>query len=76
LLPGGKRSDIRDRLSSRISVRCSRECNAAASTSTAPQEALDLLIEARTPVEDYPELRERGRRSRRNREHAWMLEKE
>jgi hypothetical protein len=42
----------------------------------APQEAVDMLIEAKTPVEDHPELRERGRRSRRNREHAWMLEKE
>jgi hypothetical protein len=42
----------------------------------APQEAVDMLIEAKTPVEDYPELRPRGRRSKRNREHAWMLEKE
>jgi hypothetical protein len=42
----------------------------------APQEALDLLIEARMPVEDPPELRARGRRSRRNREHAWLREKE
>jgi hypothetical protein len=30
----------------------------------APQEALDLLIEARTPLEDHPALRERGRRRR------------
>jgi hypothetical protein len=30
----------------------------------APQEALDLLIEARTPAEDYPALRERARRGR------------
>jgi hypothetical protein len=42
----------------------------------APKEAVDLLIEANTPVEDHPELRERGRRSRRNREHAWLLQKE
>jgi hypothetical protein len=42
----------------------------------APKEAVDLLIEANAPVEDHPELRERGRRSRRNREHAWMREKE
>jgi hypothetical protein len=28
----------------------------------APKEALDLLIDAKTPVEDYPELRPRGRR--------------
>jgi hypothetical protein len=42
----------------------------------APKEAVDLVIEANTPVEEYPELRERGRRSKRNREHAWMREKE
>ena len=42
----------------------------------APQEALDLLIEAKTPAEQHPALRERGRRSRRNREHAWLREKE
>jgi hypothetical protein len=30
----------------------------------APKEALDLLIEARTPAEEYPALRERGRRRR------------
>ena len=28
------------------------------------------------PVENYPELRKRERRSRRNREHAWLREKE
>ncbi|MEA2959979.1 MAG: hypothetical protein QOI46_77 [Alphaproteobacteria bacterium] len=42
----------------------------------APKEAVDLMIEANTPIKEYPELRKRGRRSRRNREHAWMLEKE
>jgi hypothetical protein len=42
----------------------------------APKEAVDLVIEANTPVEDYPELRERGRRSKRNQKHAWMREKE
>jgi hypothetical protein len=42
----------------------------------APKEAVEMLIEANAPVEDYPELRERGRRSRRNREHAWLREKE
>jgi hypothetical protein len=42
----------------------------------APKEAVDLVIEANMPVDDPPELRERGRRSRRVREHAWMLEKE
>jgi hypothetical protein len=41
----------------------------------APKEAVDLVIEANVPVPDYPELRERGRRSRRNREHAWLREK-
>jgi hypothetical protein len=42
----------------------------------APKEAVDLVIEANTPVENFPELRKRGRRSRRNREHAWLREKE
>jgi hypothetical protein len=42
----------------------------------APKEAVDLVIEANMPVDDPPELRERGRRSRRVREHAWMREKE
>jgi hypothetical protein len=43
----------------------------------APKEAVEMLIEANTPVEDGPELHPRGwRRRRRNREHAWMLEKE
>jgi hypothetical protein len=42
----------------------------------APKEAVELVIEANTPVEDYPELRERGRRSRRVREYARMREKE
>jgi hypothetical protein len=42
----------------------------------APKEAMDLVIEANTPVEHFPELRKRGRRSRRNREHAWLREKE
>jgi hypothetical protein len=41
----------------------------------APKEAVDLVIEANTPVEEYPELRKRGRRSKRNREHAWLREK-
>jgi hypothetical protein len=31
----------------------------------APQDALDLLIDARTPAEDYPALKERARRRRR-----------
>lgn len=42
----------------------------------APKEAVDLVIEANVPEPDYPELRERGRRSRRVREHGWMREKE
>ncbi len=41
----------------------------------APKEAVEMVIEANKPVEDYPELRPRGRRSRRVREHAWMREK-
>jgi hypothetical protein len=31
----------------------------------APQEAVDLLLEARTPAEDFPELRERGKKRKR-----------
>jgi hypothetical protein len=42
----------------------------------APKEALDLVLDANTPLEEHPALRERGRRSRRNRQHAWMREKE
>ena len=44
----------------------------------APKEAVEMLIEANTPVEDGPELHPRGwrRPRRRNRDHAWMLEKE
>jgi hypothetical protein len=41
----------------------------------APKEALDLVIEANTPKEEYPELKPRGKHSRRNRHHAWMREK-
>jgi hypothetical protein len=42
----------------------------------APKEALDLVIEANMPVEDFPELRPKGKHSRRNRQHAWMRENE
>jgi hypothetical protein len=42
----------------------------------APQEAVEMLIEANTPVEDGPALRKRGSRSWRNRDHAWLREKE
>ena len=42
----------------------------------APKEAVEMVIAANTPVEDHPELRPRGTRSRRNRQHAWMREKE
>jgi hypothetical protein len=42
----------------------------------APKEALDLVIEANTPREDFPEVRPKGKHSRRNRQHAWMREKE
>jgi hypothetical protein len=42
----------------------------------APKEALDLLIDANTPPEDFPELRTKGKHSRRNKYHAWMREKE
>jgi hypothetical protein len=42
----------------------------------APKEALDLVIDANTPLEDFPELKPRGRHSRRNQQHAWMREKE
>jgi hypothetical protein len=42
----------------------------------APKEALDMVIDANTPREDHPELKPRGRHSRRNRQHASMREKE
>ena len=43
----------------------------------APDEAVDMLIAAVVPAEEHPALRERGsRRLRRNREHAWLLERE
>jgi hypothetical protein len=45
-------------------------------TDRAPKEAVELVIEAYVPVEDHPALRPRGRRSRRNEEHAWLREKE
>jgi hypothetical protein len=40
----------------------------------APPSALKDFIASREPPRDYPELRTRGRRSKRNREHARMLE--
>jgi hypothetical protein len=39
----------------------------------APKAALELLIEAKVPVEDHPEFRDRTPRSRRNPEHAQAL---
>jgi hypothetical protein len=42
----------------------------------APKEALDMVIEANTPVQDHAELKPRGRHSRRNRQHASMRKKE
>jgi hypothetical protein len=42
----------------------------------APKEALDMVIDANTPKEDFSELRPKGKRSRRNRQHASMREKE
>jgi hypothetical protein len=41
----------------------------------APQVALEEFIRSREEPRDFPELRPRGRRSRRNREHARLLEK-
>jgi hypothetical protein len=40
----------------------------------APQAALEEFIKSRAEPEDFPELRPRGRRSRRNWEHARLLE--
>jgi hypothetical protein len=41
----------------------------------APQEALDLLVDARLPTDDHPALQpRRGHRSKRNRDHVRMLE--
>jgi hypothetical protein len=42
----------------------------------APQAALEEFIASRTEPRDFPELRPRGRRSKRNREHARMLERD
>jgi hypothetical protein len=42
----------------------------------APKEALDLVIDAKTPPENFPELRPKGKHSRRNKYHAWIREKE
>jgi hypothetical protein len=42
----------------------------------APKEALDLVVDANTPLEDFLELRLKGKHSRRNKYHAWMREKE
>ena len=39
----------------------------------APQEALDLVLEARAPMEDDPALRDPAPRSRSNPEHAQLL---
>jgi hypothetical protein len=39
----------------------------------APQEALDLVLAARAPEEDSPQLRDRKPRSRSNPEHAQLL---
>jgi hypothetical protein len=41
----------------------------------APQSALEDFIASREPPRDEPALRRRGRRSKRNRDHARMLEK-
>ena len=50
--------------------------NAGVNIERAPQAAVKDFIESHAPPRDYPELRARGKRSRRNREHAWMLERE
>jgi len=42
----------------------------------APAEALRDVVDAHSPPRDFPELRPRGRRSKRNRAHARMLEKD
>jgi hypothetical protein len=42
-------------------------------TDRAPEEALELVIEAKVPPEDHPDFRARGARSRRNPEHAQAL---
>jgi hypothetical protein len=42
----------------------------------APKEAVDMVIEANTLVEDFPEVRPKGKHSRRNRQHVWMREKD
>ena len=42
----------------------------------APREALAEFIASRESPRDFPELRPRGRRSKRNRDHAKMLERD
>lgn len=42
----------------------------------APPDAVTDFIDSHAPPRDFPELRPRGHRSRRNREHARMLERE
>jgi hypothetical protein len=50
--------------------------NAGVDLNRAPASALRDVIEAHTPPRDFPELRPRGRTSRRNREHARLLERD
>ena len=54
-------------------------CASGVDIARAPSEALADFIESCAPgadPADHPALRERGRRSKRDRHHAWMLERE
>jgi hypothetical protein len=42
----------------------------------APREAIDDFLEHREPPKEKPPRHGRGRRSRLDREHAWLLERE
>jgi transcriptional regulator with XRE-family HTH domain len=50
--------------------------NAGVDLNRAPAQALRDVIDSHAPPRDFPELRPRGKKSRRNREHARLLERE
>jgi hypothetical protein len=43
---------------------------------TAPRAAVEDFLANREPPREVPGMRRRGRESRRDREHRWLLEKE
>jgi len=65
--PGGQES-------TRIDVLAELQ-NAGVDLNRVPADALRDVIESHAPSRDFPELRPRGHRSKRNREHARLLER-